>query len=606
MKHDRSIGPLARASLAACISTLAGCVESPGLDPEPSLDTSTQAVVWAGGTQPALKGAYWLKYDGNYGTVSINDNRRVAWNLETPAFGGFEAAAVASLYTSYMIKTLVRIGDSAKPSPAEVSALNGTGFSCSQINTWMAALDQEANAVDGAISASPSSIGGFIFGNEPNIPAPTEWGLSGTAYKRAYKCYFTRWNSGAKSGYPLLVAGPGGCGLGFDCTGFYNGLLNNLGPTDGFTIHAYGEGSAFVTGTDTGGFQAQADRINTSKPGSPIYITEFAVGGNQSPSTGWADYFNQRFNDVRTYNQTHGGQIKALIYFVDTLLGTRRGSCAGMTGDQWYLTSLCDPAIRGAWLDSAAARVSAPARGNQADIVEGLSTIPPFLMPGQVSTVSFLTRNPGLTTWPGTGVSSSYRLGANTGNGFTFSAFPQCGGYSLGALNARIFTCSQVAPGGSNTYVLDARAPTNNPTSATLSVKMVQEQIEWFGYGARFPVGLGISSCGTALTQCILFNRPDLLPYYAGNGWTTTCPYRDSIVSNWCTIDPTGCNELKTGACSAFNNSCRCGGGTHLGGTAIDPNATFCGYRVCGQDNKIYSCQAGSPGTWVNTQVICN
>lgn len=60
-----------------------------------------------------------------------------------------------------------------------------------------------------------------------------------------------------------------------------------------------------------------------------------------------------------------------------------------------------------------------------------------------------------------------------------------------------------------------------------------------------------VNSCGTACTQCVLSTRTDILPFYQANGWDTSCSNRDTIVDNWCGIDPSGCNSVKTGACAS-------------------------------------------------------
>lgn len=224
-----------------------------------------------------------------------------------------------------------------------------------------------------------------------------------------------------------------------------------------------------------------------------------------------------------------------------------------------------------------------------------------FRMPGQIKRVSVNASNTGTTTWSGGGSSSMYRLASQSGSSVVFSAFPQCGGYYNSNADARIYTCSSVAPGTTYTYQLDARAPTSG-TSSTLTVRMIQDAVGLFGNTTSSTVGIGTAYCGTAVTQCILNARPDILPFYQNNGWPTSCSNRDSIVNNWCGIDPTACNNLKSGPCAAFNNSCRCSGGSHLGGISIDPNGTFCGYKVCGGDHHIYECQAG----WVFSATTCN
>jgi hypothetical protein len=183
-----------------------------------------------------------------------------------------------------------------------------------------------------------------------------------------------------------------------------------------------------------------------------------------------------------------------------------------------------------------------------------------------------------------------------------FSAFPQCGGYSVAPNNGRVYLCSNVGPGGTYDFQIDARAPVS-ATSAKLSTQMVRDGVAFFGENQKWTVHVGTAFCGTACTQCILDARPDILPFYAASGWNTSCGNRDAIVNNWCSgLDPNACNSLKSGQCSAFCNSCRCSFGKHLDGTSIDPNGTFCGYKVCGMDLQIYECRSGG---WVGLGTSC-
>jgi murein DD-endopeptidase MepM/ murein hydrolase activator NlpD len=62
------------------------------------------------------------------------------------------------------------------------------------------------------------------------------------------------------------------------------------------------------------------------------------------------------------------------------------------------------------------------------------------------------------------------------------------------------------------------------------------------------------TSCGNTCTACVLQQRTDILPFYAANGWDTTCGNRNAIVANWCSIDPAGCAAVKTGG--ACRSSC--------------------------------------------------
>jgi hypothetical protein len=61
-------------------------------------------------------------------------------------------------------------------------------------------------------------------------------------------------------------------------------------------------------------------------------------------------------------------------------------------------------------------------------------------------------------------------------------------------------------------------------------------------------------SCGNACTACVLQQRTDILPFYQSNGWDTSCGNRNAIVANWCSIDPSSCNTVKTG--SACRSAC--------------------------------------------------
>lgn len=229
---------------------------------------------------------------------------------------------------------------------------------------------------------------------------------------------------------------------------------------------------------------------------------------------------------------------------------------------------------------------------------------PPFVVPGQIFKVKVTATNTGGTTWEGTGAANWYRLGASGGNRFTFTTYPTCGGYTNGVADARVYTCNTVSPGASTTYAWDVRAPWDT-TSAKLGAMEVHDGVAWFGNKVTDVVGVGQAYCGKAVTQCILFQRPDILPFYAANGWDTSCGNRNAIINNWCQIDPTGCNELKTGLCAAFNNSTRCTLGLQVDGTPIDPATTFEGLKVCGRNHKVWQCLATGAPSWTATATDC-
>lgn len=62
-------------------------------------------------------------------------------------------------------------------------------------------------------------------------------------------------------------------------------------------------------------------------------------------------------------------------------------------------------------------------------------------------------------------------------------------------------------------------------------------------------------SCANQCSACILDKRSDILPFYKGNGWDTSCGNRDNIIINWCSIDLEGCEEEKNSCAQACGRS---------------------------------------------------
>jgi hypothetical protein len=555
----------------------------------------------------AIKGANWLRTNHDYSTgVPSTDPRRIGWNLEfardVPDMAGW-TANYNSLWSQYGIRTMFRIGYEAKPTATEKTLLNATTFGgCAGINTLMTALDTEAGK---ASNANPAAIGGYLLGNEPNLAG--EWGIGGRAYGRVYKCYMARWDASPLAGRNLLAAGPGGC-LDGTCATFYSEMFNEMGPTvDGFAIHAYGKTDADFNQDFTWQVNAINNAGNASARYKPVYITEFnagAVAGSDLPVQPTAAYFNGVLSRVRDFNAITGGQIKAVLYFVDSpstwIRGGQQCAPAVQPGtDGWWKSSLCyNGNWRQYWLNSQPT-INPPARNASVSY----SGIPSFMMPGDIRRFTVTATNTGAETWAGYGSANWFRFGASGANGFMYSAFGACGGYGNSVLDARAYTCADVSTNVTTTYPIDARAPTAG-ANATFQGRMVRDGVEWFGNSPQQSVALGQAYCGTALTQCVINARSDILPFYQGNGWSTACGNRDAIVSNWCGLDPAACNALRNGICATYNNSCRCSGGMHLGGASIDPNGTYCGYQHCGTNRQIYSCSTGN--SWTATGRACN
>ncbi len=51
-------------------------------------------------------------------------------------------------------------------------------------------------------------------------------------------------------------------------------------------------------------------------------------------------------------------------------------------------------------------------------------------------------------------------------------------------------------------------------------------------------------------SSCVLNNRSDILPFYESRGWDVSCENQQAIIDNWCTLDPTACNNLKSNECA--------------------------------------------------------
>lgn len=552
----------------------------------------------------ALKGANWLRTDESYSDIPANDPRRIGWNLEIAqdmvTLAGQEKN-YRTLHAQHGIRTLARLAFNIKPSYSENIALNGSTFDCGSINSLMGRIDAEAAQI-----ASSEALGAFILANEPNLS--NEWAASGKAYGRVYKCYRQRWASNPNhAGRPLLASGPGGCGGNAlaGCQAFFNFMTNEMGAAvDGFSIHAYGStGPAFASEL---GWQLNAinQATNVAVRGKPVYVTEFNAGAvpwNPLPTPPTLDYFNAVIDAVRNVNGS--GQIKALLYFVDSPDSWNRGGeichpIATAPAKEWTLSSLC---YNGQWRND---WLNARGSGTSLDAAISLARVPAFMMPGQIQRFDANAHNAGSATWDGGGQSSWYRLGAHTGNGFMFSHMPQCGGYANSFADARVYTCDPVSPTAVRQYRVQARAPTL-ASNATYSVRMVRDGVTWFGTSAQQNVMIGQSSCGSALTQCILRMRPDVLPFYQANGWDTSCGNRNAIVNNWCgQVDSDGsCPALKAGACLAYDSTVRCPAFTQVGGVAIARSDTFPGYKVCGTDLRMHTCDA--TGAWVASATAC-
>jgi hypothetical protein len=129
--------------------------------------------------------------------------------------------------------------------------------------------------------------------------------------------------------------------------------------------------------------------------------------------------------------------------------------------------------------------------GNNATVDEASSGVPASGAPGAVVAVRVRVVNTGDTTWR---AGSGHRLGASPSNQLVWSGFP-CGGYVNNPQDSRVFLCGDVAPGQAYDFQFNVTLPSSG--SAALSVRMVQDGVEWFGETQGFVVAVA-SGCANA------------------------------------------------------------------------------------------------------------
>jgi len=127
------------------------------------------------------------------------------------------------------------------------------------------------------------------------------------------------------------------------------------------------------------------------------------------------------------------------------------------------------------WTLLAIAGPGTAAAGNNATVAEQNSSVPSAAGPDAVVAVRVQAVNTGDTTWK---AGSAHRLGAGPSNQVAWSGFP-CGGYMNNVQDGRVFLCRDVAPGQAYDFQLNVKLPSSG--SASFSVRMVQDGVEWFG-----------------------------------------------------------------------------------------------------------------------------
>ncbi len=129
--------------------------------------------------------------------------------------------------------------------------------------------------------------------------------------------------------------------------------------------------------------------------------------------------------------------------------------------------------------------ISIAGASNNADVVQGGSTVPASLNRSQRVRVTVRVTNIGSSTWT---AANGYRLGALPANGVLWSNFG-CGGYANSTTDARAYLCGNVAPGQSHNFQFDITAP-GSGTSTKLALRMVRDGFEFFGEAAEWTITL--------------------------------------------------------------------------------------------------------------------
>ena len=117
---------------------------------------------------------------------------------------------------------------------------------------------------------------------------------------------------------------------------------------DGFAIHAYGQTDTAFDSDFRWQLSAINSTSNTSVRNKPVYITEFNAGAMRHehlPVAPSAAYFNGVLSKVRDFNAANGGQIKAVMYFVDSPSAWERNGyqchpAAAPQQNDWWRSSL--------------------------------------------------------------------------------------------------------------------------------------------------------------------------------------------------------------------------------------------------------------------------
>lgn len=217
-----------------------------------------------------------------------------------------------------------------------------------------------------------------------------------------------------------------------------------------------------------------------------------APGSYQSSSVAISHYSSYNgFNDVIRVRTVSGPGTGEIFYYAkgSGWVGYQSGSYSdwittASSSTPWPNLS-CFSYSQGSFCSVVDPNGGGGGVGNNAQVLTGESSVPSSLTPYETRQVRVRVKNTGGTTWT---AGTLYRLGAQTDNGVTWSAF-SCGGYMNNLADGRVYLCNNVAPNASYDFVFNVTAPASG--TPHLSVKMVRDGVEWFGSGASWSITVG-------------------------------------------------------------------------------------------------------------------
>jgi PKD repeat protein len=274
---------------------------------------------------PSLAGVHWYSGDSTMLDLSAPAGERgydvevvfdAGWCDGNPSTDPGGVRAVAATAKAHGLVNIIRVDyhqlQAVPTSSGEYAAWATSFIKCTQELGDLASL--------------------FIVGNEPNIEdgGRPEGDIRGDEYASAFNYLYSR-KAEMPSGTQLLAT----FNSPFTPPGWMLDMSSRLSGVDGFAVHTGGvraacrdprQPCAYGGWPFDGAFRYYRDvigSISSSWWGRPVYITEFNTytgdPGSEPDVNYPADWINQAFEEIRSYNATRGTkpEVKALCWFAD-------------------------------------------------------------------------------------------------------------------------------------------------------------------------------------------------------------------------------------------------------------------------------------------------